>query len=260
MFYFLVNWCQHWFEYYPLPPINVLAMIDNMLMEHDFQLLHHFAQCDIKPIIYSWSLLETAFSEILTANDWLVLWDHIFVNEPSFLLCAVVAFIILQKKQLLTFTREEEFTNFFRSQSYQDVRMLIRKTHHILNNTSDKHHPRQYLQPFTCLECGQYPVFTEYPKEVINFQKEHVNLMENQLRKVDDLKRHVLDEVQRKRQNSEMEIKNEEDRRMIGMFVIIISVVFATVWILLKIQILIIMPWKFFLLHCLVHISIGYRT
>ena len=37
-----VNWCQHWFEYFPNPPINVLSMVENVLGHHDRYLLQHF--------------------------------------------------------------------------------------------------------------------------------------------------------------------------------------------------------------------------
>ena len=42
-----VNWCSHWFEYFPNPPLNVLAMIENCLAHHDGQLLEHFIKHDI---------------------------------------------------------------------------------------------------------------------------------------------------------------------------------------------------------------------
>ena len=42
-----VNWCSHWFEYFPNPPLNVLAMIENCLAHHDGQLLERFIKHDI---------------------------------------------------------------------------------------------------------------------------------------------------------------------------------------------------------------------
>jgi len=37
-------WCQHWFEYFPNPPINVLSMVENVLAFHDKELLRHFVR------------------------------------------------------------------------------------------------------------------------------------------------------------------------------------------------------------------------
>lgn len=36
-----VNWCQHWFEYFPNPPLNILSMVENLLAHHDRELLRH---------------------------------------------------------------------------------------------------------------------------------------------------------------------------------------------------------------------------
>ena len=36
-----VNWCSQWFEYFPNPPLNVLAMVENTLAHHDATLLEH---------------------------------------------------------------------------------------------------------------------------------------------------------------------------------------------------------------------------
>ena len=39
-----VNWCQHWFEYFPNPPLNVLSMAENVLAHHDPELLQHLVE------------------------------------------------------------------------------------------------------------------------------------------------------------------------------------------------------------------------
>ncbi|XP_048523369.1 TBC1 domain family member 31 [Dendroctonus ponderosae] len=211
----IINWCQHWFEYHPLPPVNILAIIDNMLMEHDTVSLQHFAENDIKPITYSWSLLETAFSEVLTKPEWLIFWDHVFINEPGFLLCAVVAFISMNRKQFFLLKTEDEFCNFFHSQRPIEFKKFLKKTYFILNNTSGKNHPRQYLKPFASLTCGIYPAFDEYPKEIIDFQVEHINYLEEQLKETEKLREHVLRQ-QQKQTEIDTDQKNEEERRKIA--------------------------------------------
>jgi len=60
----IFNWCQHWFEYFPFPPINVLSMIENVLSEHDSALLAFYYDAGIKTDLYAWTLLEMAFSEV----------------------------------------------------------------------------------------------------------------------------------------------------------------------------------------------------
>lgn len=185
-------------------------------MEHDSGILQHFSENNIKPLLYSWSLLETAFSEVLTAPQWLTFWDHVFINEISYLLCAVVAFIIIEKKHILLLSKGDEYYHFFHSQRPLDMAKFLNKIYYVLNTTSERNHPRQYLNMFTCLTCGIYPTFEEYPKDVVNFQVEHVNYLENQLKETKNLKDIMLKEQQRQMINKDIDIENEENRRMIG--------------------------------------------
>ncbi|CAJ0938311.1 unnamed protein product [Ranitomeya imitator] len=80
----ITNWCQHWFEYFPNPPINILGMVENVLAHHDKELLQHFVKYDVTSQVYAWPLLETLFSEVLTREEWLKLFDNVFSNHPSF--------------------------------------------------------------------------------------------------------------------------------------------------------------------------------
>lgn len=61
------------------------------------------------PQIYAWPLLQTLLSEVFTKDEWLRAWDNIFSNHPSFLLCVVVAYVIVSRKVLLQCTRKEDF-------------------------------------------------------------------------------------------------------------------------------------------------------
>jgi len=47
MFGCTVNWGQHWFEYFPNPPLNILSMAENVLAHHDKELLQHLVDCGI---------------------------------------------------------------------------------------------------------------------------------------------------------------------------------------------------------------------
>lgn len=57
-----VNWCQHWFEYFPNPPLNILSMAENVLAHHDKELLQHLVDCGItsqvRLAVHSYTLLE----------------------------------------------------------------------------------------------------------------------------------------------------------------------------------------------------------
>ncbi|XP_025778288.1 TBC1 domain family member 31 isoform X7 [Puma concolor] len=105
----IINWCQHWFEYFPNPPINILSMIENVLAFHDKELLQHFIDHDITSQLYAWPLLETVFSEVLTREEWLKLFDNVFSNHPSFLLMTVVAYNTCSRAPLLSCSLRDDF-------------------------------------------------------------------------------------------------------------------------------------------------------
>lgn len=167
--FFLVNWCQHWFQYYPLPPLNVLAMIENVLIEHDPDLVRHFAKNNIRSDKYIWPLLEVVFSESLSSENWCILWDHVLTNEPSFLLMAPAAYNIINRSILFSLTKPEQFDEFYHNQHPVDLKKIIHKTYYLLNNTNERNHPRQYLHKVIALDQNNYPTFSGYPKIVLNY-------------------------------------------------------------------------------------------
>lgn len=65
--------------------------------------------------LYVWPLLETLFSEVLTRDEWLRLFDSVFSNHPSFLLVACVAYITCCREPLLLCSQKQDFevTTFF---------------------------------------------------------------------------------------------------------------------------------------------------
>lgn len=164
----LVNYCQLWFEYAPFPPISILAMIENILGEHDQQLLNHFCENGITSQTYALKMLETAFSEVLTCSEWLILWDHILSNEPPFIIMAVIAYNIVQKNAIRKMKSQDLLENFFQLQNPLNKKIFLKKTYVLLNETSDDIHPRKFYNCFVSLQKGEcYQPFTGYPKATI---------------------------------------------------------------------------------------------
>ncbi|XP_053610994.1 TBC1 domain family member 31 [Plodia interpunctella] len=164
----LINYCQLWFEYAPFPPISILAMVENILGEHDPQLLNHFCEFGVTSQIYALKILETAFSEVLTCSEWLILWDHILSNEPAYILMSVVSYSIVQKNALKKLKTHEQFENFYHMQNPIDKKLLLKKAYILLSDTAEDIHPKKFFNPFTSLEKGDcYQQFTGYPKATI---------------------------------------------------------------------------------------------
>ncbi|KAM4687302.1 TBC1 domain family member 31 [Discoglossus pictus] len=168
----ITNWCQHWFEYFPNPPINILAMVENVLAHHDKELLQHFVNHGVTSQIYAWPLLETLFSEVLTREEWLKLFDNVFSNHPSFLLMAVVAYIISSRSPLLHCNQKDDFEYFFHHRNNLDIDDMIKEAYHLMDTTPTEVHPQRLLEVFVPLTKGQYPIFNKYPKFIVDYQSQ----------------------------------------------------------------------------------------
>lgn len=168
----IVNWCQHWFEYFPNPPINILSMVENVLTHHDKEILKHFVNHGVTSQIYAWPLLETLFSEVLTREEWLKLFDNIFSNHPSFFVMAVAAYIICFRAPLLHCNQKDDFEYFFHHRNNLDINLMIKETYHLMNATPADIHPQRLLEDFVPLTKGLYPVYNKYPKFVVDYQNQ----------------------------------------------------------------------------------------
>ncbi|XP_072805769.1 TBC1 domain family member 31 isoform X5 [Vicugna pacos] len=175
----IINWCQHWFEYFPNPPINILSMIENVLAFHDKELLQHFIDHDITSQLYAWPLLETVFSEVLTREEWLRLFDNVFSNHPSFLLMTVVAYNICSRAPLLHCNLKDDFEYFFHHRNNLDISAVIREVYRLMDTTPTDIHPDSMLNAFVALTKGQYPVFNQYPKFIVDYQTQERERIRN---------------------------------------------------------------------------------
>ncbi|NXV42884.1 TBC31 protein, partial [Uria aalge] len=166
----VVNLCQHWFEYFPNPPVNILSMMENVLAHHDKELLQHLIKYSVTSQVYAWPLLETLFSEVLTREEWLKVFDNIFSNHPSYFLMIVIAYIICSRAPLLHCNQIEDFEYFFHHRNNLDINVVIKEAYHLMETTPLDIHPQRVLDDFIPLTKGQYPVFNKYPKFIVDYQ------------------------------------------------------------------------------------------
>lgn len=207
-----MNWCQHWFEYFPYPPVNILAIIENVFSHHDPQLMSHLRGNGITTRTYAWSLMEVAFSEVLTSQEWCVLWDHVLTNEPSFILMTVVAYNIINRNVLLSFKTFDEFERFYHSQNLIDIKKFVSKTYNLNKSTPDNIHPRQYFDYFVPLSKGEYPTYSGYPQLSSNLLETNDAVTEGTLRKLE--KNTELYEKAQGEELHELQVEKEENKRM----------------------------------------------
>ncbi|XP_027540285.1 TBC1 domain family member 31 isoform X2 [Neopelma chrysocephalum] len=166
----VVNFCQHWFEYFPNPPVNILSMMENVLAHHDKELLQHLIKYNVTSQVYAWPLLETLLSEVLTREEWLKVFDNIFSNHPSYFLMIVVAYIICSRAPLLQCNQAADFEYFFHHRNNLEITAVIKEAYRLMEATPLDIHPQRMLEDFIPLTKGQYPIFNKYPKFIVDYQ------------------------------------------------------------------------------------------
>ncbi|KYN40726.1 WD repeat-containing protein 67 [Trachymyrmex septentrionalis] len=166
----LLNYCQKWFEYHPLPPLNILGIIENILLEADPILLNIFCEHGITSREYAWPLLQTAMSEVLSGDEWLILWDHLIsFQKPSLLLMCVVAYNIFLKENIISLLKlSEDIKAFYNTQNHIRAKDLLKIARKLDQKISKQIHPNYYLRDklLQLNHSGPYPSFIleEYPK------------------------------------------------------------------------------------------------
>jgi len=156
----LLNYCQKWFEYHPLPPLNILGIIENILLEADPMLLNIFYEYGITTNEYAWPLLQTAMSEVLSGNEWLILWDHLIsFQKPSLLLMCVVAYSICSKENIIMLMKSSgDIAAFYSSQSHVRAKDLLKIAKRLDYEISERTHPKYYLRYY----CNNYIYIYNY--------------------------------------------------------------------------------------------------
>ncbi|CAG2062187.1 unnamed protein product, partial [Timema podura] len=182
-------------------------MVENVFEEHDPELLEYLCQAKVSSQLYAWPLLHNAFSEVLVKNEWMAFWDHVFSNEPSFLLMAVVAYSITLRATVKSCKTTQDFEFFYSNPNPIDMKRFISKTYHLLNKTTNEMHPRQYLRDFEPLKKGAYPVFTDYPKNIVDYQALHLEQIQEEEAEM------VREKQALSKERAEQEKKREEQAR-----------------------------------------------
>jgi hypothetical protein len=89
--------------------MTTLHIIENILVCHDKELIQHFDNCGIGADIYCWMMLKNLFTEVLTADHWMKVFDHLFTMPTAFLYYYTVAYIMYFRTSLLQLHNREDF-------------------------------------------------------------------------------------------------------------------------------------------------------
>lgn len=187
----LLHWGGDFLQSLPHAPASVLHVLDRELQRRDPQLYTHFQQHQITADVYGWSLLQTIFTEVLSEDEWLTLWDHLFthVDTPLMLNVAVLAYLSYFRTALLSACDRVSIDQFFHQQNAMNVQSFVQLMLNLSQSVDmkvveapskadptdvdpqnpengDAHHAVSYWP----LPRGQYPAFARYPKFVVDFQ------------------------------------------------------------------------------------------
>lgn len=222
----LMNWSQHWFEFFPNPPLGILGVIENVLSCRDKKLLHHFIKFKVTTQHYAWPLLQTLFTEVFTRAEWLKFFDHVFSNKPMFLTYAVIAYCITCRGVLLRTESGDDIKFFFHNRNSVDLNAIIRETYHLMDCTPENDQMQSVAEEFKPLPKGvAYPVFNKYPEFIVDYQaKEREKIKQDEIEYLREKK--VTEELARELagrrlddeawyQKQEMLLDAEEKRRKI---------------------------------------------
>ncbi|KAJ6641303.1 TBC1 domain family member 31 [Pseudolycoriella hygida] len=182
----LLNHGQLWFEFAPLEPFNYLGMVQNILSHYEPQLLKFYVQQNVTSKTFAWSLLQSAFTEVMDEDQWRQLWDHIITNVAEFLIFTVVAYNIVMKDVIMRLDSKMSVERFFEEQNLLDMKRLIRTTYDIMDKCPDKLRPSQYFKKFTPLNEGFYQKFTNFPRSLISAKDKEVEKLMAENRVLND--------------------------------------------------------------------------
>lgn len=182
----LVNHAQLWFEFAPLEPVNYLGMIENILAHYEPQLIRFYAHKNVTIKTYAWSLLQTAFTEVLDEDQWRILWDHIVSNDVEFLLFSVVAYNSTMREVVMRLDSKVAIERFFEEQNMIEMKRFVGRIYDVMERCPEHLHPTIYLKKFTPLSSGFYDKFTNYPRALISVQDKEVEKLMTENRILND--------------------------------------------------------------------------
>ena len=162
---FFFHWGQHFFEYFPNPPIALLQDCEELMRFHDLDLYNHLKSKEISMINYLWPMYRTLFTEILNRDNWLELFDFLvtYRDEPHLFVFFPVAYLKYFRSALLRIETQDEIKTFVTKQNAINIQNVIKLTASLKKITPGTTHNIAYTHVLP-LDKGQYQVFKAYPK------------------------------------------------------------------------------------------------
>jgi len=132
---FFQHWGQHFFKYYPNPPVDIIIQIENCLHDNDLELHSHLKNNGIKIGPYVWQNLVNLYTDIMTKDQWLTFFDYLitYSEYPEMFCLVLAAEFILNREALLVCDVPDDFVRFFRDLRIKNINATLRKSFKILD-------------------------------------------------------------------------------------------------------------------------------
>ncbi|EZA61606.1 WD repeat-containing protein [Ooceraea biroi] len=110
-------------------------------------------------------------SEVLSGNEWLILWDHLIsLQKPALLLMCVVAYSVHSRESIISLIKSSrDVAGFYTSQGHARAKDLLRIARRLDQEIPERTHPDRYLRnkvlqlnstgPYFLFISGEYPKF-----------------------------------------------------------------------------------------------------
>lgn len=168
----ILNWCRVWFVFWPEAGVTVLNVVEQLVCEVDPTLLAHLMRLRVTARSYVWPLLTSAFSKVLSSDDWQALWDHLLSSPPSLLPCVAAAFTLTSRRSLLSCDDAEDVDLYYSQESWVSVKKVLDRAYDLHKRKRKEHAFSKIFGEFVPLPHDGLPLFTIGPRPAPLTQEE----------------------------------------------------------------------------------------
>ena len=132
MLSFVSHWCQHFFEYYPNPPVDLLLSVTDMMKSWAPNLHRHLEELGYSFARNVWGWYRSVFTNILSKDHFYHLVDFLVLNHesPDFMVYFPIAYFTYYKKPLMKVPSIEKLAEFLSTRvpsKFNKVILLMEK-------------------------------------------------------------------------------------------------------------------------------------
>ena len=185
----VLHWMQHWFEFFPNPPIVLMESIVNVLKLHSPGLVKYLNEnAEVEKVI--WAVLQNFLSKAVKRKDWLKIMDYLFTEwqSPEKIVYVVAAYF-LRFERLIVKLKGNEIFAFLNTGREINIKKFVERVEEIWSN---------HGTPVACFNSklpicqGQYPLFTAYPQYKVQTREELANEILAEMQEREEVRRYNI--------------------------------------------------------------------